>query len=657
MKIWVLLGVAVGKVLASMHETSIDMDQFPSTTIDLSGSEDDSVGPSTSAGDKKSRKVQFTTSTGAVHEDSIDVSFDESSLVAEERQESKWNQDEKKHHHSSDKNGAIANDYESSQDMNSIPFIKSKDEKHAFNAIKSDSAKVLESNTDDSFVNYQNFERNGRSVVTVFIITLVLFFIMYAVSSDYLTPSLAHLSAACNMSPDLAGLTFLAFGNGAPDLFTALSGADEAPEMILSSSIGAGLFIFTVVFGLVICFAKDVSSNTSLLGTTPRVKIGRGTFWRNLLMYMFCLVVLATFVLGKVIHFWQALGLILCYCLYLTASIATFYLRKSKKSSKQQDAEDEDATTRESMLLLEIERIRFKFKQRSLADKIAFVCDKESGWSEMDLIGRSLWLLTSPLRLVLCLTIPPLPDPSLLEAPEKFVAHTVAVRVLIPFTTLCSVPLMAYITGIWERITESLGLAMTVACMSVLAVSLSSIFILCMNSIVLASNCMEARLVEKVPLYAVAVYSFACCIGWIYVASNELVAALLCLGDLIGVSPTIMGSLMLAWGNSIGDLIADIALARNGIPQTAITAIFSGPIQNVLLTLGCSFLWASHAKPVELNDLSKDVMLTLLTLIGVLFVSMIMIPGYFVYRIPRWYGLFLIGVYLLYVPLSVLLSM
>ena len=57
--------------------------------------------------------------------------------------------------------------------------------------------------------------------------------------------------------PDMAGLTFLAFGNRAPDLFTALLGAEDAPEMILGSSIGSGLFIFTVVFGLVIIFARD----------------------------------------------------------------------------------------------------------------------------------------------------------------------------------------------------------------------------------------------------------------------------------------------------------------------------------------------------------------------------------------------------------------
>ena len=40
---------------------------------------------------------------------------------------------------------------------------------------------------------------------------------------------------------------------------------------------------------------------------------------------------------------------------------------------------------------------------------------------------------------------------------------------------------------------------------------------------------------------------------------------------------------MLAWGNSIGDLIADTAMAKRGHPRTGFSACFGGPLFNLLL--------------------------------------------------------------------------
>ncbi len=514
--------------------------------------------------------------------------------------------------------------------------------------------------TGDSFIDYEHLSGGVLPTGIIFVVVLVLFFVMYVVSSDYLTPALAHLSAACRMSPDMAGLTFLAFGNGAPDLFTALSGAQEAPGMIISSSIGSGLFIFTVVFGLVICFAREgslPSANAPLIPTTgaPLVKIGRGTFWRNILMYAFCVAVLGVFVISKKIRFWEACALVLCFGAYLSLSIAIHYLRKAKKQTSLGKVEENEQD--ESMLLLEIERVRFKLRQRSLADQVTFLISREIGWEEMDVISRCLWFFTLPLRFLLCFTIMPLPDPTLLNDPEKFVAHSQVLQFLIPLNPCASVPLMTWMTGTWPILIQKFGLSLSIALVSGLSLFLAGLLLVAINAISLSSNCHESKFTEKLPLYAVAVYSFACCIGWIYVASNELVAAILALGPRLGVSPTIMGSLMLAWGNSIGDLIADLALARNGIPQTAITAIFSGPIQNVLLTLGISFMYAASSGTVLLPELKKDVIFGLLVLAGVVGLSVLMIPGYFAYRIPRWFGMLLIAIYIVYVPFSIILSL
>ena len=104
-------------------------------------------------------------------------------------------------------------------------------------------------------------------------------------------------------------------------------------------------------------------------------------------------------------------------------------------------------------------------------------------------------------------------------------------------------------------------------------------------------------------LWLATIYSFTCCIAWIFAVSNELVAALSSPRTDSRVSRTIMGCLVLAWGNSIGDLIADVALAQWSPPQTAITAIFPGPVQNVLLTIGISFMAAAAQSPHPHNQI------------------------------------------------------
>ena len=46
---------------------------------------------------------------------------------------------------------------------------------------------------------------------------------------------------------------------------------------------------------------------------------------------------------------------------------------------------------------------------------------------------------------------------------------------------------------------------------------------------------------------------------------------------------------MLAWGNSIGDLSTNMAMARKGLANMAITACFAGPVFNMLVGLGAGF--------------------------------------------------------------------
>ena len=56
---------------------------------------------------------------------------------------------------------------------------------------------------------------------------------MYTLASTadfYLSPSLEHMTVTFKLSESLAGVTLLAFGNGAPDIFAAISAASAGSD-------------------------------------------------------------------------------------------------------------------------------------------------------------------------------------------------------------------------------------------------------------------------------------------------------------------------------------------------------------------------------------------------------------------------------------------
>jgi Ca2+/Na+ antiporter len=57
-------------------------------------------------------------------------------------------------------------------------------------------------------------------------------------------------------------------------------------------------------------------------------------------------------------------------------------------------------------------------------------------------------------------------------------------------------------------------------------------------------------------------------------------------GRILGLSDTILGLTVLAFANSVGDLVANLAMARAGMPGMAAAACIGAPLLNLLLGLG-----------------------------------------------------------------------
>ncbi len=89
------------------------------------------------------------------------------------------------------------------------------------------------------------------------------------------------------------------------------------------------------------------------------------------------------------------------------------------------------------------------------------------------------------------------------------------------------------------------------------------------------------------PILAYA--GFAAAVSWIYMTAGEVVSALKALGAASGASDAVLGLTVLAWGNSVGDLAADVAVARRGLPRMGFSATLGGPLMNLLLGMGGPF--------------------------------------------------------------------
>ncbi|XP_066872099.1 mitochondrial sodium/calcium exchanger protein isoform X3 [Kogia breviceps] len=80
---------------------------------------------------------------------------------------------------------------------------------------------------------------------------LYLFLILGVTAAKFFCPNLSAISTTLKLSHNVAGVTFLAFGNGAPDIFSALvafSGPHTA-GLAFGALFGAGVLVTTVVAG------------------------------------------------------------------------------------------------------------------------------------------------------------------------------------------------------------------------------------------------------------------------------------------------------------------------------------------------------------------------------------------------------------------------
>eukprot|EP01134_Creolimax_fragrantissima_P005601 CFRG5601T1 len=148
----------------------------------------------------------------------------------------------------------------------------------------------------------------------------------------------------------------------------------------------------------------------------------------------------------------------------------------------------------------------------------------------------------------------------------------------------------------------------------------------------------------------ISLLGFVSSMAWISLIGNEVVAILTALGLALNISTSVLGLSLLAIGNSTGDLVSSLAVARRGLYSMAVGAIFGGPLFHDVVGLGVSFMFAC------LKTDTHELFFTINshTHVAWVFVSVSMISSLVIvplsgFRPPISYAVYLVGLYALFI--------
>lgn len=107
-------------------------------------------------------------------------------------------------------------------------------------------------------------------------------------------PSLSTIATTLRLSENIAGVTILAFGNGAPDIFTSLVSSQDEGIIVFTELMGAGVFVTAIIAGSV-AVAKPF-------------KISPKFFIRDCSFYLFAVCCIMAIIWDEIVHLWEAIS-------------------------------------------------------------------------------------------------------------------------------------------------------------------------------------------------------------------------------------------------------------------------------------------------------------------------------------------------------------
>lgn len=449
---------------------------------------------------------------------------------------------------------------------------------------------------------------------------VVLFYLLGDTASEYFCASLEGLSAALRLPPAVAGVTLLSLGNGAPDVFAsvvsfAAGDGGDGGGVGLNSALGGALFVSTAVAGVVALAA----------GSRGGAVVEMRGFVRDLCFLFFALCYLVGVLVSGTINVWVSASFVSIYVAYVVLVWTSQCCAEPGKPPHPDLAapllldDDDDVPTLPSH------------------------SKTTPGSPKTNWVHCLMSALRMPLYLPRRLTIPDI-------AAHRWsrpcaVASAALAPVLLATTWTSHSPAKSS-----SRHSDGHAILLAGAVLGLLLAALAA------ATTDTASPPRGRR--RRVPWLAAG---FLMSVLWAYTLARELVALLVAIGYMVGVKASVLGVTVLAWGDSLGDLVSNVAMATHGGPggaQTAVSACYAGPLFNTVVGLGLSLTLAAGAQYPAPFTLPADAAVyeTVGFLCAGLAWALVVVPARGM-RLDRVYGVGLIVIYLTFFGVRVLDSL
>lgn len=440
-------------------------------------------------------------------------------------------------------------------------FHKLRDSKAKCLYVKSNDPCVSQGYVDYLYLFYcklGGFPLLGHSLL--FLWLLVLFYLLANTASEYFCPSLENLSKLLRLSPTIAGVTLLSLGNGASDVFATLVSfkGSGTQDIGFNTVLGGASFVSCVVVGIV-----------SISIRQRGIRVNKWALVRDVCFLLLVLLCLLIILMTGEVSVPGAIGFCLMYVVYV---VVVYVSSNRGNKGVCVDADTESDGNDLGVPLL-------SGMEKGLADTA----------EELDMkIGRKCCCLKSSIcrMLLLVLELP-------LYLPRRLTIPVVCEERWSKGYAVCSAMLAPLLLSfLWVPNKENTFTSSLI----VYGIGL-------LVGITLGATTFFTTNVSSPPrkcLFPWLAGGFVMSVTWSYISAQELVGLLVSLGYICGVSPSILGLTVLAWGNSLGDLVTNLTMALNGGSegaQIAISGCYAGPIFNIVVGLGLSLVsttWSEY---------------------------------------------------------------
>jgi sodium/potassium/calcium exchanger 6 len=498
---------------------------------------------------------------------------------------------------------------------------------------------------------------------------ILLMYLLVSTTEEYFCAAISRFTERLKLSNNLVGVTFLAVGNSAPEIFTTLlairafshwdewqDGDSSATDHVIGTGayvavgtvIGSSMICSTLLLAVLTLFgnsAKYQTPNTSFLPGMPEVT--RHPAMRDVAMFLLSIVVTVALLTAVDMPLvWKGVIMVALFVVYLAIVLVARHVAQTQKAKRRQylgilDTADEslfDAPNAE-MNDYGIDDILFLANRHQQQHPLVLSLNADPqfegardchsrmrgtwdrlvatvAWGDKTLGERVVFCLTLPAELARRVTIPPLSE----------VRWSKIQAVL----SLTGGPL--FLLWALESFAEEIDVGLNLkfpywSIVLVIGAVLSTIVFFTSRDF-------------RTPSYfmALVVFGFAVASVWLYVLVRELLGVVVLSIETIeseriseasdGYPSALWGLHLLAWATGLQDIIANVLLASLALPSMAVAAAFAAPTMALLIGLGitCIVEGVKHypARHLVMLDNALLVGFALLFLSGL--VSLVWVP-------------------------------